>query len=353
MSGTGTFVTDEVTDVADRLERWLESSSLDGVVTELHRLSGGSSRENWSFDLVAGDDVRTLLLRRDPVGGVAETDRRVEIGVLRALEPTAVPAPKVVLDDPDGEWMGRPTVLMERAAGRADRAALRSRDPLQLGDPGRRQLARALQEQLAAIHAVDAATFEPVFGSAPDDPARTEIRRWEAQLARVRLGAEPELAWVACWLDEHAPRPSQPACLVHGDYRPANVLVADSGSLTVLDWEFAHLGDPVEDLGWYLAPIYTAEHLVDPSWQVRDVLDAYASAFGQADPIDPARLHFWQVLATFKLAVIALAGVRSFVDGTSDRAAAPAVDVARRAVETALTATTTGTTVGSAHGARA
>ena len=52
------------------------------------------------------------------------------------------------------------------------------------------------------------------------------------------------------WLKRH--RPPEPArlSLVHGDFRNGNLMVDDDGLRAVLDWEMAHLGDPMEDLGW-------------------------------------------------------------------------------------------------------
>ena len=48
------------------------------------------------------------------------------------------------------------------------------------------------------------------------------------------------------------PQPARGQCLVHGDFGPHNVLLGPVGSpvLAVLDWEWAHVGSPVEDLAW-------------------------------------------------------------------------------------------------------
>ena len=37
---------------------------------------------------------------------------------------------------------------------------------------------------------------------------------------------------------------------MHGDFRNGNFIVGADGIRAVLDWELAHLGDPIEDLGW-------------------------------------------------------------------------------------------------------
>ena len=52
------------------------------------------------------------------------------------------------------------------------------------------------------------------------------------------------------WLREHDPGPPPEVTLVHGDFRHGNLIIGPDGLRAVLDWELAHLGDPMEDLGW-------------------------------------------------------------------------------------------------------
>jgi aminoglycoside phosphotransferase (APT) family kinase protein len=58
------------------------------------------------------------------------------------------------------------------------------------------------------------------------------------------------IRYASALLVRHRP-PPVPFTLVHGDCQPSNVLVADSGEHVVIDWEFARIGDPREDLGYY------------------------------------------------------------------------------------------------------
>lgn len=132
---------------------------------------------------------------------------------------------------------------------------------------------------------------------------------------------------MALWLWEHRPPPPARVTLVHADFRPANVLVEDGRVSVLLDWEFAHLGDPAEDLGWYCAPIYTREHFIRDAWSQDEFLSRYAAATGVL--VEPERLHFWQVLSMFKLAAILLVGIGSFLEGETDRAAAANHDMLR------------------------
>ena len=66
-------------------------------VVRLERASLGKSRENWSVDVRWGDgaEVEPLIVRRDPEGGLVDTDRGLEFELLRALEPSGLPTPKV------------------------------------------------------------------------------------------------------------------------------------------------------------------------------------------------------------------------------------------------------------------
>jgi aminoglycoside phosphotransferase (APT) family kinase protein len=117
---------------------------------------------------------------------------------------------------------------------------------------------------------------------------------------------------------------------VHGDYRPANALVSDGRITVLLDWEFAHLGDPLEDVGWYCTPLYRREHFIPGVWEEDDFLRRYSGRTGT--DVDRAALRFWQVLAMYKLSALALTGIRIFVEGQTDRPAAPADRLVRAVV---------------------
>jgi aminoglycoside phosphotransferase (APT) family kinase protein len=59
------------------------------------------------------------------------------------------------------------------------------------------------------------------------------------------------MRYVGAWLDANRP-PPMGLVLCHGDFQASNILVDPGGDFQVIDWEYAHVGDPREDLGWYV-----------------------------------------------------------------------------------------------------
>jgi aminoglycoside phosphotransferase (APT) family kinase protein len=319
-----------VSELRRQLTGWLSTwrPDTDVVVSEPELLGGGSSKQNWAFDAtwtpIAGDPLhQQLILRQDAAEGVVSTSLAVESELMDALVGTGAPVPAVYGADTTGAIFGIPTIVAGRLPGRADRAALRDVDPLGLGPAGRLALAHQLADLLADIHAVDAATLTGVLPDPGPDPAAHEVAHWNAELTAERARGHGESAVLddtLRWLEAHRPAPAPRQVLVHGDFRPANVLV-DAGRVTaLLDWELAHLGDPFDDLGWYTGAIYRREHFLD-GWTVQDLLARYHERTGSAP--DPARLRFWQVFSTFRLAVIAVRAVRLLAEGSPMGQAAP------------------------------
>ncbi|WP_286901544.1 phosphotransferase family protein [Thermocrispum sp.] len=332
--------TDSVETVRQRLRAFLAERTGDAglTVSGLRRSGTGSSRENWPFDARWVDNGtavhRRLLLRRDPPSSVVDTGRATEFALLKALAATPVPAPVAHWLDDRGDDLLRPSMIVDRHPGRADRAVLRpDKNPLGLTRAQQTELARNLCDLLASVHAVDltATGLRNVLPTPQPDPATAELDRWERTLAENEQEPQPALRWALRWLRDHVPPPPEREVLVHGDFRPANVLVESGRVQVLLDWELAHLGDPLDDLGWYCAPVYEREHFL-PGWSREDFLRRYTELTGLQ--IDPEALLFWQVLAMFRLAVIALQAVRVFCSGTSDRPAAPATGLARLLVAT-------------------
>ena len=299
----------------EELEAWLSDEVGEAVAVDgLRRTSMGFSRENWVFDATWGGASHALIARRDPVGSVLETDRRIETAVLLAVARTGVPSPNLRWADLDGKRLGRPALLMDLAPGVCDAFVLNG----ELAPERRVAIAHRLYDRLADIHLLDwralglgDALVVPAAGS-----AHAAIDHWESELRRVQLDPEPELTFVLAWLRANAPTDARTA-LVHGDFKPGNVLLVDDDVSAVLDWETAHLGDPHEDLGWVTNPLRQGEHRIPGAWEPQDLLDRWSDRTGW--PVDAEAVRWWQVLANVKLSVIVLTGSRAFVEHRLDR----------------------------------
>lgn len=322
----------------DELDAFLERRLGPGArVEHRHRVSTGRSRENWLFDAVwsDGDTVRRepLIVRRDPLGSLIETDRSLEFNVLRALEPTPVPAPRVKWLDATGDELGRPSLVMVRVEGVCDYHALSSSAPIE----DRVDLARRLCSLLSTVHDVDWAGIG--LGHHLRDPgpdaAVAALDEWEATLRRDQLQPWAPLDLGAEWLRAHAPVAAS-TVLVHADFKPGNVLVLDGQITALLDWELAHLGDFHEDLGWVTQPLRRREHQIPGAWEVDQLISHYESVSGRS--VERASLRWWNTFSTWKTGVMQVSGLRAFVEGRSAERYEP-TDKVLRTLLTAIDAT--------------
>jgi aminoglycoside phosphotransferase (APT) family kinase protein len=309
-------------DIAAQLQAFVAAQLPDARdirLVGLHRSSAGLSRENWMFDATWVHDGVTvhepLILRRDPEGSVLLTERRVEIAVLRALEASGVPAPRAVWLDEHGDALGRPSVVMRRETGECEYFCLTNEvRPLDV----RVALAHEFVDTLAAIATVDwrALGLADVLRDPGTGGADAALDHWEGELRRVQREPLPELEVVSSWLRSSAPT-AQATVLVHGDFKPGNALVRGDHLGVVLDWETAHLGDPLEDLGWITNPVRSREHQIPGVWERTQIVERWHASTGFA--VDDAELRWWNVFANYKLMVIGFTGVAEFIDVHMDR----------------------------------
>jgi aminoglycoside phosphotransferase (APT) family kinase protein len=304
----------------DRLLGWLGEELHDPEVRlhGLRRTSAGFSRENWVFDATWMLDGRpqsaALIARRDPPGSVLVTDRATEGAVLRALVDAPFPTPRVRWLDSRGERLGRPAVIMDLVKGNCDGFVLNGGRPLHR----RLAIAHELYDHLAEIHRLDwrARGLGEVLHDPGPEAATAALDHWEAELRTVQLEPEPELELALSWL-RHRPPPATTTTLVHGDFKAGNVLLDGDRVVAILDWETAHLGDPLEDIGWVTNPLRAGEHRIPGVWEPTQLIDRWSRRTGLC--ADPVAVHWWSVLANLKLSVIVLTGVRAFVEGRLDR----------------------------------
>jgi aminoglycoside phosphotransferase (APT) family kinase protein len=215
-------------------------------VSDVRPILGGYSLDTIGFTATYPGYTRRYVLRRDPVASAfTRTDRRTEWEVLRALTAQGrVPMPVPRWFD-DGTILGTPGIVLDFVDGPQLGAHAATADDAELP-----QLARQLADTLAAVHAVDpdvvaASCSRPESWDHYVDGLIAAWRRLEADHAE----RNPFLRYVACWLEENKPPPA-PLTFVHGEFQTGNVMLDAHGRMLVIDWEYAHIGDPRIDLGW-------------------------------------------------------------------------------------------------------
>jgi len=277
-------------------------------VEGLHRLSGGASRETWSFDALDGDGGRhALVLRRDPAGYSGHSDRSTEYAIVVAARAAGVPVPAVrlLLEPSDDLGAG---FVMERVEGETiPRRILREAQ----FSGARARFAEQSGTIAARIHAVPVSSLPPL----PVLGAREQLDQYRGLLDAFGE-PHPTFELGLRWLAQRAPeRPAAPR-LVHGDFRNGNFVVSPAGIVSVLDWELAHLGDPVEDLGWLCVKSWrfgVAEQVVGGCGDVEDLLVAYERAGGVAPDVET--LRWWTALGTLKWGVICIGQSLTHLNG--------------------------------------
>ena len=302
----------------ERLRQYLAArlpAAADIVIGRLERTGGGASRESWLVDAEWTENgvpaARPLIIRRDPTASVLETDRRSEFEVLRAAREIPVPVPRMYWLEEDGSWLERPFMVMERVSGVAPPVVF----PMTESDEARCTIAGEFATYLARIHRADWQRLGLEFLGVPNSgeaAARTQVERWEREYQRSKLEERPVLALALHWLAAHVPKRSE-IVLVHADYRAGNFLYEHGHISAILDWEMAHLGDPMEDLAWAVLNFWSSGGLCQGLQPRAEMIGAYERAGGM--PVDAQRLFFYEVLGAVKMAVISLTGVKSFCEG--------------------------------------
>lgn len=291
------------------------------TISNLSRIPGGASRETWMFDAEWNDGAAgrcaPLVLRKDPPASLVESERAVEYAFYAAFDGTDVPVPRMRWLENGSEDLGAPFFIMDRILG-CDSSPRRIQEPVYTESRG--MLARRMYEVLGAIHSADwTKTGIPEVWTAPTAEAswKREVDYWEDMIDRHELSPQPIARAAIRWLRSNPPPPPKRVTVVHGDYRVGNFLYTPEGIHGIVDWEMAHLGDPLEDLAWSFMEYWEwgRPGLKGGIIPIDEAIDAYENASGST--VDREALHWWDVFSGVKGQGIWLTGAKSFQDGRS------------------------------------
>jgi aminoglycoside phosphotransferase (APT) family kinase protein len=278
-------------DLATELCSILGAARVDGLT----RLSGGASRETWRF---RADDRDLVVQRQRPGDG---RDMATEARVLVAAFSAGVPVPELLASGVSVD--GSSYIVAAAVPGETIARKILRDDEFAAARAG---LAGQLGAALAALHRVPADAVEGL-------PSTDQVAQYREVLD---TSGEPHPAFELAfrWLERHRPTGSR-RTLVHGDFRLGNVIVDGSGLRAVIDWELAHAGDPMEDLGWLCVKAWRFGSSLPVAGVApyEALFEAYESAGGRS--VDPDEVRWWEVLGTLKWGIMCIMQSRAHLTG--------------------------------------
>ncbi|MFN4098477.1 MAG: phosphotransferase [Pararhodobacter sp.] len=322
------------------LTAWMEAhvAGFRGPLT-LTRLKGGQSNPTWRIDAASG----AYVLRQKPLGKVLPSAHQVdrEYRVMKALEATDVPVPRMLGFCDDDAIMGSMFLVMEHLQGRT---FWDPRLPEQTPEE-RAAIFEAMNDAIAKISLVDPVAVGLGDYGRQGGYVERQVSRWTKQYRASETVPIPAMEALIDWLPQNLPQRPEEVRIAHGDFRLDNLMFhpTEPRVLGVLDWELSTLGDPYADFAynvmvWRIVPglfrglggvdltgtgIPTEDHYID-NW---------CRKTGRERPKD---FDFYVILSMFRIAAIVQGIARRAQDGTANdpraeemgRIAGPLSDIA-------------------------
>jgi len=261
-----------------------------GRIVSCKRSDSGASRITW----LLGTTRRRCVLRQDPGDGpVAGTPLNLarEASVYRALADTPVKIPSLIASTDDA-------ILMDMATGSPDLGGLEQEDiDAVLG---------SYIDTLADLHQVPVDDRFQHLGppASPAEAARSNVKLW-ADILTSRVKRSSALATFATrWLLSHAPENADRLVVCHGDIGPGNFMHDGEQVTAMLDWEFVHVGDPMDDLAWLA---FRGHHFGGGIGNFYHQLERWQQKTGY--PVDRRRIAYYRIVVMYIWLVSCLAAL--------------------------------------------
>lgn len=266
------------------------------AVVSLTPLSGGFGKQTTLFSVAGKSLCGEFVMRRDLGEGLGVNNDchaiKREYPVIRAAYERGFPAPDALwLDTEHALLPGGDFIVMRRSPG------ILGGNFFKASAATGSMLAPTLAGIAAKLHTLppltelgDLASFirSACWSMTRADAARAYISGWYEFVQASDRFASPALISIYRWLLDNVPEREGRATLLHGDLGFHNFLFEDGNLSAVLDWEFAHIGDPAEELGYVAV---TTRGAMD----FKEFMDHYVAAGG--DPVNDKTLHFFKVWA--------------------------------------------------------
>lgn len=320
----------QVEEFKARVEAYLAQQTAQTVIiTHAMPLAGGASRDSWAVTAQIGGQTERLVIRKDTPTQMNEhaLTRVQEFRLMQRAYESGVKVARVrwFCDDPN--VLGLPFFIMDFVEGVSIGRKVITLPEL---ENARRVLPEQMAEQLAQIHRMNVSDLSFLQWPRDNDPARAVIDETYEVLDTLGVRS-PAFEFALRWASERAPSAPR-ITFVHGDFRIGNMLVTPQGLAAVIDWEFGHIGDPIEEIGYLCMRDWRFGNgrLQAAGLSDRErFITAYEQASGHA--VDRSAADWWELVGNIRWGVICLAQAERHLSGKD-----PSVELAslgRRSAE--------------------
>ena len=294
--------------LASVLSRKLLEVGIEGKISNLEPLTGGASKEIWKFEVSDAKQSAKMILRRGSgIEGPLAIKTADEARIQKEVIKVGAPVPIILAVSKKEEELGDAYIMHFVEGESIARKILRDKEykkalPI---------LAYQCGEAIAKIHNVDINNFSFL----PKKPAEDQLEDLYSTYQSFEQPS-PVFEYAYLWLKEQDFGNFQES-LVHGDFRLGNIIVNSDGLQSIIDWELAHIGNPLQDLGWVCGNSWRFgknDKVVGGFGELEDLLEGYNSV--SKLKVNKEMVRCWQVFGTFRWGVICLIQAYAHLNGT-------------------------------------
>lgn len=302
----------------ERVNQWFKDN-VAGAAPPLtfELIAGGKS--NLTFK-VTDSRGQAFVLRRPPLGHVLATahDMAREYKIISPLY-GRIPVARTYGLCMDTDVNGAPFYVMGYVDGIVlDTIKAAARVPV----ADRRTLGFHIIDTLAALHQLEPEAVGLGDLGRREDYIPRQLKRWTRQYEDMKTEEIPQMD--ECTRRLHTNIPKQiGGAIVHGDYRPGNLMCATTSVMAVLDWELCTLGDPLADVG-YLLNMWTEPPAPGVALRDEDLptmlggfpsIDEMKQRYSTLTGRDLASIDYYRAFSHWRLAAIMQGVYKRFMVG--------------------------------------
>ena len=285
-------------------QEFLENS-LNKKIKNLVPLTGGASAD---INRIIFEDNKEFIVRRSVVKdkAVMAIPKNMEAKIQKIVKEYGAPVPEIIMEFSEGAEIGEGYVMQSVGGETIPRKILRDDSYKNI----RNKLPYEIGKSLAQIHKTKLEKLQDL-----------EKITFSESLEKLFIiydsfdQPQPVFDLAFKWLENQKILDYEEV-LVHGDYRFGNFIISEKKLESIIDWELAHIGNPMEDLGWLCVRSWRFGNVNKRAAGLGDVDELIAGYEANSEiKIDKSQLDIWQLYGSLKWGIICMVQTFAHLSG--------------------------------------